>query len=99
MYDGEGCMRTTAKRALETFAQGNPEWKVFFVGNAPCGHWEDASGLPHFINKAQLIKGDVALTEDPKYYDHAWLCREEVLEKVQEPGLKFLFEKLLPRLV
>lgn len=69
------------------------------MGHAPCGHWEDAQGLPHFINKAQLIKGDVSLYEDSQYHDHAWLCREEVLERVQEPGLRNLFEKLLPKRV
>lgn len=69
------------------------------MGNAPCGHWEDSEGLPHFINKAQLIKGAIYLAEGSQYYDHAWLCREEVLERVQEPSLRNLFDRLLPRLV
>ena len=66
------------------------------VGEPPCGHWQ-ASGHTTFVNKAQLIKGKVALEAQSSYKDYAWLCREEAIERVSDQSLKQLFDELLPR--
>ena len=91
-------MRQTAEHALAEAVSGNATWKTFFLGNAPCGHWQ-APGATTFIHKAQLIKGEVAaLLPATGVYDYAWLCREEILDTVDDVALRELFEKLLPKL-
>lgn len=89
-------IRDEAEKALRQHAQGNPSWQVFMVGECPCGHWQQ-SGSTTFVNKAQLIKGSVALQPQSSYKDFAWLCREEAIERVTDEKLKQLFDQLLPR--
>ena len=49
----EGCgLRLTAKRLV--FADGNPQGKVMFVGEAP-GREEDIAGLPFVGRSGQLL--------------------------------------------
>ena len=89
-------IRDEAEKALKENTQGDPQWQIFMLGECPCGHWE-SSGKTTFVNKAQLIKGKVALSPHSSYSDYAWLSREEVLEKVTDDKLKQLFDSLLPR--
>ena len=89
-------IRDEAEKALTENTQGDPQWQIFMVGECPCGHWKN-SGKTTFVNKAQLIKGKVALSPHSNYSDYAWLSREEALERVTDEKLKQLFDSLLPR--
>ena len=71
-------------------------WKTHFIGNAPCAYLPGESRTL-FFHKAQLIKGGVALVPGTEYTDHAWLSREEILETVEDRGLRQLFDWLLPK--
>ena len=86
-------IRQTAERALGRAITGLAP-HVFFIGHAPCAHYT-VSGGDCFIHKAQIIDGSIYLAENSDYEDFAWLCREEVLERI-EPITHELFAQLLP---
>lgn len=92
-YESHETIRQTAERALE-IAVGRDGSQIHFIGHAPCAHYKSDRDLC-FINKAQLIDGGLRLAETSKYEDFAWLCREEILERV-DGNISALFSKLLP---
>jgi len=73
----EGCaLRTTAKQLV--FADGNPQARVMFVGEAP-GREEDLEGLP-FVGRSgklldRLLAEELGITRDECYIANVVKCR------------------------
>ena len=91
----EESIRQTSERALMEAVGEFHQSQIYFVGHAPCAH-HAISGQPCFINKAQLIEGSLELQPGSVYTDYAWLCREELLERIVNEQTREMFSSLLP---
>eukprot|EP00271_Cylindrocystis_brebissonii_P014757 TRINITY_DN36282_c0_g1_i1.p1 TRINITY_DN36282_c0_g1~~TRINITY_DN36282_c0_g1_i1.p1 ORF type:complete len:269 (-),score=48.12 TRINITY_DN36282_c0_g1_i1:182-988(-) len=99
-YSNEATMRQCAEKAL-TEKVGS-EAELYFVGNAPCGHWQMRENplVKRFFFRSQIIGSNFSIRPGGQLRDFAWVTKEELLSKYavlpgDAEGDKDLFKKIL----
>lgn len=90
--EGES-IRAAAERALSSAVEEGAQ--IHFLGNGPAGHFVTPQGTLFFL-RAQLIKGDVALSKaGPMYADMALAAKDELPQFISDPQLQKLLQEML----